>query len=202
MNPTQVPKRDWRLYYNNTWMRHVEHGPVHVRVVNDGATYLQYAENVPTEPGINIYDDGKQWVNAPAKDLKVWWPRAGAYNIEGSAVYIGRRSSRCMSKSAKADKHYYRAWGRARGWMRALADGPNYVTWNTATEMLDKGIISSCAITRDIIITSPNDDGRYTVVFRGEEVGYMQNREFYPSNDYAPSTKRVFYKLMKEGIIQ
>jgi len=189
MRPTQALRKDWPMYYNDTYMLHKDLGVVRVQVNRTGGF-------VCTQPGV------ERWVPAKGSDLDVWWPRAGAYNTPTNAVYISRKAHRCMKKSAALNSHYFIKWGPPEKMSIALANGPNYLTWPTAKEVMEKGAKRSCAITREIIISKTMDPHVYELIYRGDEAGTLSRGIYEPKQGRAPSTKLVLHALLKEGIIE
>ena len=191
----KVPVRDWNLYFNNTYMLY-KGEPVLVQPARgDGRTVLALRDHLG-ETCTYV------WKKADLKNLSVWWPRAGAYNKDGAAVYISRRASRCMKKSCCPSSHYAFKYGMA---MRAqvivyLLRGPNYLSWLAAREALDKGVMRSVAVCRDMILEF-DGPSKYKVIYRGEHAGVLENGEYTAQNDMSPVTKLVVHRLAEEGII-
>jgi hypothetical protein len=131
--------------------------------------------------------------------LECWWPRPGAFNVKGSAIYIARRAQRNMRKSAVSGDHYFVKWGTPYGKdvMVTLRDGPDTKTLRQAAKMLSTGSMTSVAISRDIIIYVEDDTlpDVYEVVFRGIECGKLVRGSYEPSFSDNPLTGRVVQQL-------
>ena len=143
MNPADVPKRDWNLYFNGVYMLHEEHGPCYLRY---GGDFLQVTPSNDRTAQMMLKN------KTDLRKLHVWWPRSGAYNTpNGEAIHIARQASRCMKKSASAN-HYNVRWGNQGASMfNCLARGPNYLTWPVGKDMLVNGACKSVAVARDLI---------------------------------------------------
>lgn len=182
MKPTQALKKDWRMYYNRTWMMHKVHGPGPVRVID----------------GILLY--GTHMIPVAPKDLDVWWPRSGSHNTETSAVYIERQAVRNMRKSAVSGSHYILAWGHVHyGFdiMSTLAHPTPYCGVNEALQMLKDGDYNARAVTRDIILHTENE--KCEVLFKGKPVGTLDiDHGFDGYIPQDPLCKRAFLKLYAE----
>ena len=200
MKPTQARRQDWRMYYNATVMRHAELGIVHVKVEDNAKFYVSQVKLHRVDPDIGIVKHA-DWELAKPADLDIWFPRAGAYNIEGEAMYISRKAERSMKKSATANNHYRITYGPRRNDLMfvALARGYNHLSWPVAQEVMEKDMARAVAVTRDIILEK--DEDKYNIIFRGQEVGKLVEGEFLPTHEYAPATKLTFNKLYKEGIL-
>jgi hypothetical protein len=189
MNPCDALTKDYGMYYNGCWMKHSVHGIGCISVVSDRMYWI----GDPGGSGENL--------RVQAKSLSCWWPRPGAFNVKGSAVYIARRAVRNMRKSAVGQDHYFVKWGNpyAMNVMLTLRDGPNHVTLRVAEAALSDGrtATTSVAITRDIIITHEEEkpNGRYTVIFRGLEAGTLHKGVFDPVFSGNPLTARVLRQL-------
>ena len=182
MNPCDALPEDWSMYYNGCWMRHEKLGIGRVEVAGD--LLLFYPPGAP------------DYVIAKPKELSTWWPRAGAFNYNGNAVYIARRNIRNMRKSAIGGDHYYVKWGKCPNSlvMQVLRDHDAYPSVHDAWALLRDGR-KAVAVTRDIIF-SDYDDGECDVYFRGMEVGRMsQLCGFVPTFSASPWTRRVLHQL-------
>jgi len=189
MNPQDALPQDYPMYYNGCWMEHSELGIGRISVV-----------------GTRMYIDTNYGKTDPvcvkAKDLSCWWPRPGAFNGKKEAIYVGRRAHRNMRKSAMPNDHYFLKWGSpyAVDMMLALAGGRNEITIEEAIERFKAGKMISAAVSRDIIIY-PQDDSEdvYVVVFRGNEVGVLENGYFTPLFSSNPIDARALRQL--EGVL-
>ena len=193
MRVRDVPTRDWSLYFNDTYMKY-KGEIVKVSIVpNDGRTTFACQ---PSGGGVEYI-----WRKADLENLEVWWPRPGAYNLNGQAAYIARKANRCMRKSCVPRSHYYFKYGEQMGLsvMYFLKRGPNHMTWKAAEEALVKGVVNSVAVCRDLILTRVKDG--FGVVYRGEEAGKVVDGQYYPENDFQPITKLVNMRLVEEGIV-
>jgi hypothetical protein len=197
MKPTQALMKDWRMYYNDTYMMHKDLGVVRIKADMGTLRAIQVLE-----PYEEHYVKGK--------DLEVWWPRAGAYNHRRNAYYVARRAHRCMKKSCVPGTHYYCKWGRdaldgGEGpYVKAMAQGQMYVPMKVAMEHLDAGLVHSRAVSTDIILTKKERDGAhgndYAVIFRGQRAGIIRDREYIPNTERHPSTKLILNTCYREGI--
>ena len=123
MKPSDVPVRDWQMYYAGTWMKHAVHGPALVSVRAADLMVNVHGEEVLVDPS----------------DLECWWPRSGSYNTPLGALYISRKAARNMRKSASWSDHYVCTYGRTeRGidGMKLMVRGPNYMSVEAA---MDRG---------------------------------------------------------------
>lgn len=186
---------DWSLYFEGTYMMY-RNKVAAVSVDTEGP---QYRLMLTFNPHKRVF------LSTPEElaELEVWWPRPGAYNYMGHAVYIARKAARNMKKSCCPRSHYYIKYGNnlAVKTVRYLKTGPNHMDWPSAKKALDKLLCASVAVARDLILLS-TDEGNYGVVYRGEHVGHVTvTGEFHASTDLAPSTKLVNIRLMEEGVI-
>jgi len=102
MNPCDALQQDWRMYYDGSWMNHRRYGPGQVSVQDTDMFFYRYPDDkVDSNP-----------TRVDPADLLCWWPRSGAYNTPGGAVYIARKATRSMRKSAHAGEHYVVRWGK------------------------------------------------------------------------------------------
>jgi hypothetical protein len=192
MLPSEALPEDWRMYYNNCWMRHRRHGIGLIQIVG-GMFYLY------TFPD-DVMESEPQRVNHEA--LECWWPRPGAYNTPQGAVYIARKSTRTMRKSATMGDHYYVSWGSKRGTngympMLVMRRGADFVDIPFGLKVINDGLSNSVAVSRELIINrTPTKE--LQVLFRGREVGVMQNGDFIPLVD-SPMSRRAHDKLIVEG---
>lgn len=114
-----------------------------------------------------------------AEKLRLWWPRAGAYNAVGFAAYIGRRARRSMKKSANYE-HYYNVWSGGMGrpgrsanlW--TMVQGPNHLPIVPSIEIMNIGGMSSVAISRHIILSVKGKD-IFEVIFMGQSMGVLKD---------------------------
>jgi hypothetical protein len=195
MNPSECSINDWNLYYSNSYMRHVTKGIVHVMcaegsrlVINDRA-------------GTRSLTRGER--------LECVWPQPRAINVGGHAYYIGRGAAREARRSA-TNHHYTIEWTSCPqrrldiSVMQALCDPQEYPSLEAAITGISDGTHQSCAISPDMII-KPTSGGRLQLSCRGLSVGYLNmvegDYEFVPDHDGHPLTKRVQFKLQKEGIL-
>lgn len=110
------------------------------------------------------------------------------------AVYIARQTTRNMKKSASSRDHYFVRWGNALAtnqMMLLLAEPPNYVTLKSAKEILDKKMVPSVAISRDIILTLGMEPNTYEIIFRGLPGGSLRNDVYEASFSGCPLAARV-----------
>lgn len=195
MNPCDALQQDWRMYYEGSWMRHRSYGPGLVSVSGDELYFYRYPnDTLEAEP-----------TRVNPRDLVCWWPRSGAYNTPGGAVYIARKATRSMRKSAHAGEHYMIKWGNAcmRGTgyklMLQLRRGHSLVELDFALRAIKEKVTRSVAITQDIILASTPDG--LVVVFRGIKVGMLEDGDFIPDFERSPIARRAMHKLVEEGVI-
>lgn len=183
MQPLDVPAVDRRMYYHGTLMRHRTEGIVEVTFNTDSPHYRKL---------------GGEWKRAALKDLSIYWLAPGAYNVENTAVYIGRKGVRSTKKSANRNSYYY-AWKRQMGEGRnvpamsilhGISVSPQpYPNIEEAEEMLKKGY-SAIAVSPEFILSRGS---KYmTVVFGGVVVGSLIEGKFkprtsHPRNEYIKS---------------
>ena len=185
MNPCDALTKDYGMYYDGVWMKHDKLGVGLVKV-DCGKLKIDVTRGV--EPSKLV----------KAKDLTCWWPRPGAFNIDGKgrAVYIARRAMRNMRKSSVGGDHYFIKWGQSYNVpiMIVLKNGPNPVPLYEAMEMIDGGK-ESIAVSRDIIITSTGESKEYEVIFRGLTAGTYKHGCYEPGFSDSPLTGRVMRQL-------
>lgn len=193
MNVAEVPKRDWPLYFNGVYMRYEDRIVKVDPVPHDGKTKLMLT-------GSDGFTD-MLWRLPDLRKLEVWWPRPGAYNYSGHAVYIGRKATRCMRKSCCPRTHYYVKWGNVgTNTITYLLKGPNHISWDAAKQALDSKLARSVAVCRDLIFTRVKDG--YDIIYRGDPAGKLNfELEYTAENDFSPTTKLVVMRLAQEGII-
>jgi len=189
MNPQDALPQDYPMYYNGCWMEHVDLGIGRV-MVTGSRLYLD------TDYGLS------EATLVKAKDLICWWPRPGAFNGVRDAMYIARRAQRNMRKSAMPNDHYYLKWGNPYGgsdMMQLLKEGANHIPIEDALEAFAKKKRTSAAVSRDIIIHPTDTDPKVcSVIFRGNEVGTLENGYFTPLFSSNPIDMRALRQL--EGI--
>lgn len=190
MKPTDALKRDWSLYYSNTWMRHSAKGAVRVQLNGDG--------------GFVACGERGDWQPVAARDLVPLWVRPGAYNTGTSALYIARRARRSARRSCGTE-HYIAKWkpgGRGSVSTRAMwaaindKERPSY---NTAKRKLREGH-GAVAISHDMIIANSEVKGTYTVILRGENAGSIVRGVYHPPNEYSALIKMARVRLQAEGV--
>lgn len=187
MRPLDSLPRDYSLYYSDTWMR-VGKDIMHIHATVGG----DLKGKLRTDRNFKRID--------PAH-ADIWFPRAGAYNGLGGALYIGRAARRNMKKSANYE-HYFIVWGLKLGpidMMWTLAAGPNLLRWTSAKDALDNKAMSSVAISPTIIISQAVDEG-YPVIFRGTMVGTLIGKKFVPHVEDHPMNDTFIDELREGGI--
>lgn len=185
MKPSEALRRDWGLYFDSTWM------------LVDGV--VQFVRLIGQDLHASQEHDQEGGLLDPEAP-EVWFPRAGAYNSAGRAVYIGRRARRCMKKSASYD-HYYNQWGRAiqgGGMLWTMAKGRNLLPWNAAKLIMDSDGMTSCAVGPHLIMQL-NRDG-YGVVYRGLEIGVLKGHTVWPIVDNHPLNERAISAMNERNI--
>lgn len=192
MNPVDASPRDYRLYYNQSYMLHDKHGVVYVQV-GDGSTLLcKKIGEVRTS----------RWIPCSPETLTYLWPEPKAINFGSRGLYIGRRARREARRSATVG-HYYVAWGSdmlGHTMMKEFIFPSDYPSLEEAIDKLNNREWDSAAINRDIIITDT-----LGVVTRGHNVGQMITERgqyaYCPTLADSPLCKRTAFKLGKEGIL-
>lgn len=188
MKPVDALPRDWRLYYEGTWMHHVEKGP---RMVHVG------------ENGFNVVTERGSRVRATPGDLVPLWLRPGAYNVSpNKAVYLARRARRSARRSMSTE-HYSYKWpvgGRhvspSTIW-KALRQGA-YPGIDEVLVRINRDEAESQAVSRDMILAKAR--GGVAVILRGQVAGYINRGLFVPQAENAPLAKIARGRLMMEGI--
>lgn len=186
MTPSEAPRRDWGLYYNETFMLY-EGKVVNVQVHQNERAETQILMRTP-----------ERWAPCDINKLSLYFPRAGSYNTDDhGAVYVGKRAARTMRKSA-CRHYYFTKWGTA-GLSAALraAHLPVYPTLQGGFDGLRRNRATSFALCRDIII-SVEEECR--VIFRGQYAGTIKDNKLTLSNDYDTVSKFITRKLIQEGV--
>ena len=196
MKPSDALQQDWRLYYDQSWMKHSQLGPGKVKVAGNSLYFFTFPNDV-------IEPEGKQ---VSPSDLSCWWPRSGAYNFPGSAVYVARKSTRSMRKSAHPTEHYVIKWGTSydevgpNTIMLHLRKGPSLVEADYAIRVLNDGLSTSVAVSHDIILSRTSSEA-LEVIFKGITVGTLEDGLFRPDYNRSALVRRAQDRLMQEGII-
>jgi len=195
MNPCDALQQDWRMYYEGSWMRHRSYGPGMVSVQGDELYFYRYPNDQMEARPIRV----------GPRDLMCWWPRSGSYNTPGGAVYIARKATRSMRKSAHAGEHYTIKWGKeylgraSTNVMLQLRRGHSLVELDFALRAIKEKVTRSVAITQDVILANTPDG--LAVVFRGIKVGMLEDENFIPDHERSPIARRAMQKLQEEGMI-
>lgn len=190
MKPTEARPADWRLYYNNTWMRHETDGPLFVQMPDD-----TLCGKGPGERRLRRLDP---------EHLSPLWLRPGAYNVDRTAVYIGRRARRSARRSMSTE-HYHVKWssnGSARisgKYLWAALQPQQYVTLQEAIRQLNSEEATARAINREIILAKGRTGVK--VVLRGQVAGYIKDNLFVPQSEIAPLAKLARSRLSFEGVL-
>lgn len=174
MLPAEAPKQDWRLYYHNTYMMHTEMGPVHVHVEEDDRGHLVFFAGGVSK-GNTL---SKKLVLAD--DLRILWPRPGAYNIGRRAekrqgIFVGRTPQRQMKRSASSD-HYYTLWSAENcfaGYQilnHILGGEHKYFTLEEAWNRPDSHRKASALSINVVVLKTSN---KLQLIYRGEEIGLI-----------------------------
>jgi hypothetical protein len=177
-------------------MWHEEYGAGLVMVEDNDLLFFRFPDD-RCESNPETVDPG---------ELSCWWPRSGSYNTPSGAVYISRKSTRSMRKSAHPSEHYRVVWGNSHGvlgmdnnLMVHLRKEKSTLPLELALDALNSDLTTSVAITRDVIIqyNKPNPP---SVVYRGIAVGTLNKRnEFMPAHT-TPLTRRVLGQLREVGL--
>lgn len=190
MRPTEARRADWRLYYNNTWMRHEQDGFVFVQVPDD------------TLRGKGPGDRTNRTLDPEL--LSPCWVRPGAYNIGRTAIYLGRRARRSARRSMSTE-HYHIKWstnGSARisgKYIWGALAPEAYTPLREALAALTAGEATARAINREIILANGRDGIK--VVLRGQIAGYIRDNLFVPDCEIAPLAKLARSRLAQEGVL-
>jgi len=196
MKPSECSPRDWPLYFQGTFMIHDTLGFVILSCDDESI-------QVRTEHRGN-------WHNSDPAALRPCWPNAGAINQTSTAHYVGRRARREARRSSTIH-HYYWVWNScsrppALGFdvMKQLALPSSYPTAAEALADLSSGNVGARAISHDLILQR-NPLGQIGVICRGFPSGEIQGEsggyEYIPDVSDSPVSKRVLFKLQKEGVL-
>ena len=201
MIPSDAPKADWHMYYHDCFMSHIVDGPCRVYVQPDegGKMSLQYRRVLPSTKL-----DTTQLCKP--RDLKIMWPRPGAYNFKRYACggFVGRQPQRHMKRSAFRD-HYYMQWAPenigAEYMMQQIAIGHSYMTVSKFFEELDSDVpVKSAAITNKCILYRPRAKDNISVIYMAEEIGFLTPRGFVPHQEADSRLPRILRHLRTAGI--
>jgi hypothetical protein len=196
MNPSQVSKQDWPLYYNHSFMHHRDRGIVEVSTVDRRI----YARNLDTTWTV-VRDVAK---------LECIHPRGRTMNVGKSAVYIGRRATREARRSALRSSYYAHWRPPATGFtlnvkfMHQLCNEEEYPNLVEALRRLKLKTQLAVAITKDLIVLKRQKE--YGLNCCGSECGtvtFVNGRlAVEPTlGDKNPAYIRALYKLEKEGLL-
>ena len=202
MIPKDAPMPDWPLYYHDTHMIHIEKGPCYIQVRNDddGGKILLAHKITPTG---KLSDSDV----VRSKDLRILWPRPGAYNFPKFKVgaFVGRSPQRHMKRSAYRD-HYYPLWSPtsipSSYMMNIISLNATYWTaeefiLNTKKEKYNK----SAAISSKIILWKPSPHSDIIVVYLGEEIGVLYKDKFVPNTEHDSRLPRIMRHLSMVDLI-
>ncbi len=191
MNPEDALPQDYPLYYNGTFMRHAERGPVFV-VAGDGGFVVKTRT-------------GRQ-ARAAAQDLSPLWARPGSYNVSTPigerAIYLGRKGRRSARRSASTE-HYQVIWSASGDrritktimWEAIMNEG--YPNAKKALAKLKEG--ESVAVSREMILHRKQKS--VAVIIRGQVAGILIRGVFDPVLEGTALCKVARAQLREEGII-
>lgn len=196
MNPAQVNKQDWPLYYNHSFMHHKDRGVVEVSTV-DRRLYARTLDVTWT-------------IVRDVTKLECIHPRGRALNTGKSAVYIGRRATREARRSAVKSSYYAHwrpvntAFTFSTKYMHQLCNEEEYPNLTEAKRRLKLKSQLAVAITRDLILVKTR--GVYGLTCCGSECGTATfeggRLKVEPTlGDKNPAYTRALYKLEKEGLL-
>ena len=202
MIPKDAPKPDWNMYYHDTYMTHKIMGPCRIQVHNkDNGGKQLYASRVIA--GRNSLDAG---VKVRATDLQILWPRPGAYNFFTlfGAGFIGRTPQRHMKRSAFRD-HYYVLWSPislpAEYMMSNIVCNAEYRTLKQFySGLTNKKVVTSAALSNKLILYQPQGYTRASVVYLGEEIGFLKDDKFTPHMPNDSRLRRIMRHFVPLGI--
>ena len=197
MNPIEAHPNDLAMYYVSTFMQSRKY---------DQIVFVVSVNDVTEKFTIMLSADDENPKRVILSDLECWWPEAGAYNIDGQGVYVGRKARRNMKKSAY--DHYYVQWGqrimRSDRLLWMLAKGPNWLDRDAAVKVLKQRVMKSVAIAQEIILQRLKGKGMkdagFTVIFRGQDAGILKDDEFTPARRGDIMSKLAEFSLVQEGI--
>lgn len=188
MNPTIETQRDWYRYYSDTYMLW-RGSPTLINVVGDDL--LRQKSN-------------GQWVPVIPDDLKVWWPRPGAYRMEAAgvgAMFIGRRPLRTMKKSTTR-QHYYVQWPVLAVFTRqSIISGLQHPTPSMSLEEAVEELMQTkvpVALNANFILA--HIAGHVRVVYKAREIGRLEGNELVISSLPHPIVKRGERKFYEETL--
>ena len=194
MIPKDAPQEDWALYYHDTYMAHVKYGPCRVVIQTSDAGYPTFLAAEIDPKTINLKANNK----VMAKDLRIMWPRPGAYNFSRLkiAAFIGRTPQRHMKRSAYSD-HYYIQWSpkniTTTHMMTQIALHPIYTRVNDFN-------VGSRAISNKVILYKPRPGKVISVMYMAEYIGILNMLKFVPSMPHDSRLPRILKHLAGLGI--
>lgn len=200
MIPKDAPTQDWHLYYDNTYMSHVGLGPCLITVQNGDDSKVLYAAK------INANGKVERPRKTKASELRILWPRPGAYNFFDlrGAGFIGRTPQRHMKRSAYMD-HYYVAWAPIPIYgaelMNRIVINAVYREVGAFLEGLEKRKpILSAAVSNKVILWRQSPENPVSLVYMAEEIGHLIDRKLVPHQEADSRLPRILRHLSTIGI--
>ena len=202
MIPKDAPQQDWAMYYHDTYMIHVLKGPCYIQIRNDDeGNKILLAQKITDGGKINDAEI------VSAKDLRILWPRPGAYNFPKYkvAAFIGRSPQRHMKRSAYRD-HYYLMWSPLE---LPVSYRMNMIALNATYWTADKFIKNTkkatpniaAAISSKIILYKPNAHTDISVIYLGEDIGVLHDAKFVPNVEHDSRLPRIMRHLAMVDLI-
>jgi len=208
MLPHDTPNEDWNLYFNDTYMRHIVKGPMYIQIsANDEDGHAEFVGFIVNKGGVLA----RQAVPVDPAQLRIFWPRPGAYNLPGhvGAIFIGRQAQRHMKRSAYRD-HYYISWNdensgdeglNTYSGNKMLPIMMNPIEYGTIAKFRasDKSTYRSTALSPKIILHK--GESRLNLIYMSEEVGSIDdNNKFIPFIHLDSRTNRITEHLKTLGV--
>lgn len=164
MLPRDALPEDWRMYYNNCWMRHPELGVGLVSVIGSNF-YLSPRGEADSQERVDY------------RVLEMWWPRAQASNSPTNGAYfIHRKASRTMRKSATGGEHYYAGNGMISHsfvMSQLSKDKQMHCGKKLGKLVLNNDLAVSVAVSHNIILRRKRN--KFLVEFRGILLGELDD---------------------------
>lgn len=204
MIPKDAPQQDWSMYYHDTYMTHVEKGPCRITVQQDDedGNLQLYMATISNRGNLNSKN------RANPNDLRILWPRPGAYNFPkfNTAGFVGRKPQRHMKRSAYRD-HYYLQWApssiSSSNLMVTIAANPYY--WTVAKFLKSQEGKSSertnaVAVSSKVILYKSRAESPIVIVYLAEDVGRLIDGQFVPNMEHDSRIPRILRHLSMIGI--
>ena len=212
MLPHDTPNEDWNLYFNETYMRHISKGPVFIQIrPHDEDGHAMFRCYTIGKGGVL----SKRGYSAESADLRIYWPRPGAYNLpdHAGAIFVGRQAQRHMKRSAYKD-HYYIIWNDE---VYAVTMGGNPYNGNKLLPLImnpepygrivqfrkSPDSVRSTALSPKIILQKKvgTPSKLLNLIYMSEEVGELDEEDNFVSAIHLDSrTRRITEHLKTLGV--